>query len=213
MTTILEANRLTMPDTRSAKPLDRLIKGGPQVYIGGLTSGQSQLASVANTAPEFHLAHWKKIVGQLDSTQHTGRVYLVTIIHHGQMKGKSSPQQGADTLAAKHREHREYLQRVSTEGTSPLITPAVAKKAWDFWQVVRKAVGTTIPIPSAGTGPDGVMFYSWDNGEHHLEAEFYPNRETEFFYRNRRTGELWGDDYSKRVLSADLLTKLRLFLI
>jgi hypothetical protein len=115
-------------------------------------------------------------------------------------------------VATGHRVHREYLRRVSSDGRSPLITPATARKSWDLWLAVRNAVGSSMPVPSAATGPDGVMFYSWDNGEHHLEAEIFPDRDTEFFYRNRSTGELWGEDYSGGSLPAELLGMLKLFL-
>lgn len=69
-----------------------------------------------------------------------------------------------------------------------------------------------MPIPSAGTGPDGVMFYSWDKDQHHLEAEIFPDRDAEFFYRNRQTEDLWGEDYAGGPLPDGLLEKLLLFL-
>jgi len=112
---------------------------------------------------------------------------------------------------ARHEQHKQYLQRVSTEGNPPPITRATARKSWDLWQAIRKAAGPSLPIPSAGTGPQGVMFYSWDKGDHHLETEIFPDRDTEFFYRNRQTGELWGEDYSGGALPAGLLEKFSLF--
>ena len=68
-----------------------------------------------------------------------------------------------------------------------------------------------MPVPAACTGPDGEMFYSWDRGHHHLELEIIPGKPAEFFYRNRETEELWGEDYIVgNALSAEAIHKLKL---
>ena len=46
-----------------------------------------------------------------------------------------------------------------------------------------------MPIPMACTGPDGRMLYSWDNKQHHFEAEFFPDGKIEFFSMDRKTNE------------------------
>lgn len=51
-----------------------------------------------------------------------------------------------------------------------------------------------LPAPASCSGPDGVMFYSWDRGRYHLEIEILPDDTAEFFYRDRETEEFWGVD-------------------
>lgn len=212
MTTTIEADRLSKPDTQSALPPVRLLQGAHQESPNVLTSQLPVWASVPNLMLDFPPPYWTNKLRRLDPTQHSGRMYLVTVSHQGHVQTESVVRHTSDEQMEKHRQHREYLQRVSTNNAPPLITPATAKKSWDLWLALRKAVGTSMPIPSAGTGPDGVMFYSWDKGDHHLEAEIYPERNTEFFYRNRHTGDLWGDDYAGGTFPAELMSKLRLFL-
>ena len=58
------------------------------------------------------------------------------------------------------------------------------------------------------------MFYSWDKGRHHLELEIIPGKVAEFFYRDRETGTLWGEDYTiGDVLPSEGVDKLELFII
>lgn len=101
-------------------------------------------------------------------------------------------------------EHQEYLQRVSNKG---LISSEVAATAWDLWLEVQKAE-PSMPVPSAATGPDGVMFYSWDKEEHHLEIEIFPDK-NEFFYRNRETKTTWME--TGEFLPDEFLEKLSFF--
>lgn len=101
-------------------------------------------------------------------------------------------------IRVQHQEHLSYLKRVSTEGSPPLITRETAQAAWIAWiawLAVWQTSGEKMPIPSACTGPDGVMFYSWDKDRHHLELEIFPDKDAEFFYRDRETGEFWGEEY------------------
>ena len=93
------------------------------------------------------------------------------------------------------------------ESLPPLITIETANKSWQVWLMLKENVD--LPAPSAATGPDGIMFYSWDKGEHHFEVEIFPDDSTEFFYRNRMTGEICGDT----KLTDQLLRKLNFFSI
>jgi len=110
-----------------------------------------------------------------------------------------------------HVEHLDFLKRVSAGDDAP-ITPETATLAKRAWQMIWLASGRAIPVPAACTGPDGKMFYSWDRGRHHLELEIIPGQDAEFFYRDRETGHLWGEDY--RIgdpLPAEAVAKLRFF--
>jgi hypothetical protein len=92
-------------------------------------------------------------------------------------------------------EHLKYLEEVSTGGNPPPVAREVAALARDAWTDILAASGFQIPVPSACTGPDGQIFYSWDNGRHHLELEITPGVPAFFFYRDRLTKQTWGEDY------------------
>jgi len=47
---------------------------------------------------------------------------------------------------------------------------------------------------SAGPLPEGGFQFVWDREEHHLEIDILPDHSTEWFYRNRRTGQIAGDE-------------------
>lgn len=109
------------------------------------------------------------------------------------------------------KEHLLYLKEVSTKGNPPLISAGIASAARRAWEILFEATGYALPIPAACTGPDGKLLYSWDKGRHHLELELIPGQPAEFFYRDRQTGDLWGEDYDlTQALSADAIQKLKL---
>jgi hypothetical protein len=101
-----------------------------------------------------------------------------------------------------------YLREVS-DGSNPLISPVTACRAAQAWVDVSEATGNALPVPAACTGPDGQMMYVWDKGRHHLELEIAADGTAEFFYRDRQTGELWGEEYRPGAqLAAEIVAKL-----
>lgn len=99
-----------------------------------------------------------------------------------------------------------YLHGVSS------ISSQTAELARQVWSDILKVTCCSMPVPSASTSPDGTMFFSWDRDDHHFELEvFPPDRPSELFYRNRATGELWGEDYKiGDNLSSDAIVRLNL---
>lgn len=210
MTTMLETESFTHVDTHSVKrtAFDIEVRPIASNRMAIATSATIQPASTGPVVPDFQHQYGPRTLRRLDRPQ--GRFFLVRVVD--QSKPQCSALRTTAGTTEKHQEHRRYLQRVSTEGNPPLITPEVAKKSWNLWLAVRKAIGTAVPIPSAGTGPDGQMFYSWDRGDHHFEAEIYPDRDAaELFYRNRKTNELWGDDYAGGALPREAVEILKMF--
>lgn len=113
----------------------------------------------------------------------------------------------------KHLEHLEFLREVSTKGANPPVERHTATLARRAWWAIWEATGFALPVPSACTGPDGQMFYSWDQGRHHLELEIIPGKPAEFFYRDRETGQFWGDDYTVGdALPTEVAQKLKYFI-
>jgi hypothetical protein len=109
-------------------------------------------------------------------------------------------------------EHTKFLLEVSTVGEHPPITREVAGFAHQAWREIWIASDFQMPIPSACTGPDGQMFYSWDMGRHHLELEISPDMSALFFYRDRQTAQVWSEDYHLgEHLSYDLSEKIKFF--
>ena len=109
-------------------------------------------------------------------------------------------------------EHLGYLSEVSS-GDDPLISRDTAMLAVKAWKLIWEASQRRMPIPAACTGADGQMLYAWDREQHHLELEIIPNQAAEFFYRDRETRELWGEDYViGDPLPAEAVEKFRFFL-
>ena len=105
-----------------------------------------------------------------------------------------------------HNEHFAYLKEISS------LCPNTYIPAAQLWLILWEQ-NMNLPLPSACTGPDGQIMYSWDKNEHHFEVEILPNKPMEFFYKNRLTGELWGEVYIlSEPLSNEVLEKLNLLI-
>ncbi len=105
---------------------------------------------------------------------------------------------------------RQFLDYCVRAG---LILPDTLEAAWSVLLMMRLAVGTRLPIPLAACGPDKRLMFYWDTDEHHFELELAPFEVAEFFYRNRKTEELWGDDYRHgRPLPDAAIAALKLFI-
>jgi len=134
-----------------------------------------------------------------------------------QMTPLSPPDRAAQQMLSAnaftmHLEHQEFLNRAST-GDDATITPETALLASKAWNLICIASGGKMPIPAACTGPDGQMLYSWDRDRHHLELEIIPGNPAEFFYRDRLTRELWGEDYNiGDPIPVEAMEKFKLFM-
>ncbi|MGB0561799.1 MAG: hypothetical protein ACPGVO_08345, partial [Spirulinaceae cyanobacterium] len=108
------------------------------------------------------------------------------------------------------------LNEAESCGESEFST-AVIRNAWSVWQSLNRyfyASGQYLEVPDACPGEDDDFMYSWSTGEHYLECELFGNGAVEFFYRNRRTNEVWGEDTIKDSrFSAAIFEKLALFVI
>jgi hypothetical protein len=123
----------------------------------------------------------------------------------------SAKQFASEKLSTMYLEHLDFLNQVST-GEHPPIAPDTASQAITAWRQIWKASEYKMPVPAAATGPDGEMFYVWNAGRYHLELEIIPGRPAEFFYRDRETGEFWGEDYEVgEPLPAGIISMLPLF--
>lgn len=90
-------------------------------------------------------------------------------------------------------QHLVYLSECCSKGA---ISETVTTNAWFALVAIKKACGGYLVIPSACTGPDKQMHYSWDAGEHHLELDIPAVGPSEWFYKNRTTGKIWSQDWN-----------------
>ena len=86
----------------------------------------------------------------------------------------------------------DYLSRMVQLGD---ITHRTATLAWDAWNQFVQA-DPALPPPNACPGPDGQLLFTWDDQEHHVELEIFPEGPAEMFYRNRSSGALWEYDFT-----------------
>jgi hypothetical protein len=109
------------------------------------------------------------------------------------------------------RRHAEFLSRIAsaTDTESPLVSPATAELAQRLWDIVRHQTGKR--VPAASVGEDRSILYTWDAGDHHLEAEICEGQPVEWMYANRQTRETWFASLeTTSELTPDLLARFRL---
>jgi hypothetical protein len=87
--------------------------------------------------------------------------------------------------------------------TTQAITTELAKLCEQVWFGLVATHDRPFPLPAICPGDANNLMYTWNHGEHYLECEIFEQGEIEFFYRNRHTGETWGED----LTAASLLTR------
>lgn len=92
---------------------------------------------------------------------------------------------------AKNAEHLAYLKRMVAEG---VVTPELARRAKAIWIVASITAGNELPIPAAAAFTGGPIEYHWEEGAHQLSVEIPATGPCHWFYRNKATGEVWGEE-------------------
>lgn len=92
---------------------------------------------------------------------------------------------------AKNAEHIAYLARMAAEGVVPLD---LARRAKAIWIVASITAGDELPVPAAAAFTGGPIEYHWDEGPHQLSVEIPATGPCHWFYRNKNTGEVWGEE-------------------
>lgn len=118
----------------------------------------------------------------------------------------------AEVYSEPIRDFVNYMRSISTGSPDERITtPEMAGLALTAWVDLYDAFGPSLPTPRAGVAEDGHVGYVWRKEEHYLEMENFPTGHCELFYRNRTTGELWGEEYeSGTPITSTVLEKLKL---
>lgn len=118
----------------------------------------------------------------------------------------------------RHQGLRIYIDSLRPQVNSTGIdgfTISVLDTAWQMWEKLKEYFsfnGLSLEVPDACPGESDNFMYTWSKGEHYLECEIFGNKEIEFFYQNRNTREVWGEDTSlEQEFSAAVLEKAALF--
>ncbi|MGG6295236.1 hypothetical protein ACQ4M4_12675 [Leptolyngbya sp. AN02str] len=113
---------------------------------------------------------------------------------------------------------RQFLKSWRAEAISnheAEFTVGVIDLAWRVWVALREqfeARRLALEVPSACPGSRDNFMYTWSNAEHYFECEIFGSGEVEFFYRNRRTEKVYGEDTTlEDGFSSDTIEKLALF--
>jgi hypothetical protein len=97
------------------------------------------------------------------------------------------------------------------------VNQALYELSLEIWRELSHTLqrnGCFLPIPQVCPGSSNNLMYTWSLDRHYLECEIFDSGEVEFFYRNRSTGETWGEDIlSGQHLSREILQKANLFTV
>lgn len=116
----------------------------------------------------------------------------------------------------KLRVYLDSLKNEIKEAGEAKFSERVINLSWSVWEALKsqfEAKGLCLEVPDACPGSRDNFMYAWSKHEHYLECEIFGNGEIEFFYRNRNSGEVWGEDTTlEQGFSTDILDKASLFL-
>jgi len=114
---------------------------------------------------------------------------------------------------------RVYLDSLKNEARvtgETEFSERVLNLSWSVWERLTslfQARGQWLEVPDACPGSKNNFMYTWSKSEYYLECEIFGTGEIEFFYRNRNTGEVWGEDTTlDQGFSGDILDKASLFI-
>jgi hypothetical protein len=105
-----------------------------------------------------------------------------------------------ETSKKREEELKYYLDSLHSEAASSNeaeFTVFVIDYSWQVWQALSSRFlecDLCLEVPDACPGHSDNLMYTWSKSEHYLECEIFGNRAVEFFYRNRKSGEVWGED-------------------
>jgi hypothetical protein len=110
----------------------------------------------------------------------------------------------------------DSLKNEVREAREAKFSERVLNLSWSVWEALKslfEAKGLCLEVPDACPGSKDNFMYTWSKSEHYLECEIFATGEIEFFYRNRNTGEVWGEDTTlEQGFSTDIFDKASLFI-
>lgn len=131
---------------------------------------------------------------------------------HNKAEALNHQQQGCQKL----RVYLDSLKNEIIEAGEAQFSERVLNLSWSVWEALKslfEAKGLCLEVPDACPGSKDNFMYTWSKSEHYLECEIFGSGEIEFFYRNRNTEEVWGEDTTlEQRFSTDIFNKASLFL-
>ena len=107
------------------------------------------------------------------------------------------------------------LEKELIEDKQSTYTIELLNIAWFVWLKLKYTFykqGLKLMVPDACIGSNNNFMFAWRNDVHYLECEIFANGLVEFFYRNRTTNEVWGEDIAiEQSLTANIIDKVKLF--
>jgi hypothetical protein len=109
----------------------------------------------------------------------------------------------------------ESLKSEAVESFESQFTLTVLDYSWQTWKFLSdyfSARSLYLEVPDACPGQNNDFMYTWSRAEHYLECEIFGNGVVEFFYRNRSSGKVWGEDTTlEQGFTTSILEKVELF--
>lgn len=87
-----------------------------------------------------------------------------------------------------------------------------SKEVWRILDNYFRARSLNLQVPDACIGNSNQFMYTWIKGDHYLECEIFSSGEVEFFYKQKSSGTIWGEDTKiEHEFSTDILEKVQIF--
>ena len=116
--------------------------------------------------------------------------------------------------AARIHEFRDYVNRLADERDGGRqIDPELARATLKVWWKCFGSFDGMLAIPDVAAGEAGELVFIWKRKQHYLSIEMTLHTFFEVFYRNGRTGTIWGHDLdpTEREIPGPILGKLAYF--
>jgi hypothetical protein len=109
----------------------------------------------------------------------------------------------------------ESLKSEAVESFESQFTLTVLDYSWQTWKILSDYFATKslcLEVPDACPGQNNDFVYTWSRAEHYLECEIFDTGEVEFFYRNRNSAEVWGEETTlEQGFSTSIIRKVSIF--
>jgi len=121
-----------------------------------------------------------------------------------------------DTQKIRLQDYLEKLRQEALAMNEVEFTVAVVDIAEQMWERLNREVvitpGKHLTIPNTCPGSNDNIMYTWFQKGHYLECEVFGDGNVEFFYRNFKDKQVWGEDTTfDKDFSIDIVDKILYF--
>lgn len=140
-------------------------------------------------SPRFEtaLAALRQVAGLSEWTHHTSLAHMMnSAVSSALTEQVAELRREVESLRDVLR-WRSYLDRIEDRGASPVQARVIRQ----LWARLQDEIGWEPPLPMAVNGQGGIRV-AWSRLDWYLGVEIMPLGEVEWFYRNRKTGDVDG---------------------